>query len=67
MEEVKETPQEAIEKGIKDLTEFLELARKNVDEVIVIQHLTRTELEEGKFQEGFYKIKNRGKISRRFL
>ncbi|MBE9175483.1 hypothetical protein IQ225_09550, partial [Synechocystis salina LEGE 06155] len=58
LEEDEKIPKDAVQKGIHDLTEFLKLAKKNVDEVIIIQHLTRTELEESKFEEGYYKIVN---------
>lgn len=44
-------------KGIHDLTNFLELAKKQRKPIIVVQHLKSTEVNSNKFEAGYYQIK----------
>jgi hypothetical protein len=44
--EEEKPPEGRVQRGLNDFKEFLELAKENLNHVIVIQHLIKTELED---------------------
>jgi len=52
------TGEQEVKQGLKDLREFLELARSRVRDVLVFQHLEQSELETNSPKAGFFQIKD---------